>query len=243
MFDPFGDFEVAGYLRNFATEKDLAIVKAAEHALFRAQLPAALAHLAACRRVGYDDFLTVHQLLFGGLYPWAGMDRVAVMPDKAITKGTVYFCHPQDCRRAVEDGLTRAQERGQMATRPGFIMGLFAYGHPFLDGNGRTMLLVHAELCFRAGISVDWTRTRKDPYLQALTHEIEDPNAGHLDAYLAPFIGAPIPREQWHASVAVIRGLDGANVPDDAAAGYADPQVLSGSAEFERKRGYRSPDQ
>jgi cell filamentation protein len=65
-------------------------------------------------------------------------------------------------------------------------------------------------------------------------------SAGHLDAYLTPFIGAPIPREQWRASVAVMPGLDGADVQADAAAGYADPQVAEGYAAFERKRRYRS---
>jgi cell filamentation protein len=239
MFDPFGDFETAGYLRNTSAEKDLAVVKAVEHTLFRAQLPQALAFLAKCSTITYEDFLNVHGLLFSGLYPWAGRDRAAVIPEKAISKGPVYFCHPRDCRRAVEDGLRRAQGKGEMSTRPGFIMGLFAYGHPFLDGNGRTMLLVHSELCFRAGMSVDWTRTQKDPYLQALTQELESPNAGHLDAYLLPFVTAPIPRAQWQASVDIMPGLGGINIEADAAAGYSDPQVASGYAEFESKRGYR----
>lgn len=75
--------------------------------------------------------------------------------------------------------------------------------------------------------------------MQALTLEIEAPNPGHLDTYLLPFIGSPIPREQWQASVTAMAGLDGANVEADAAAGYADPKVASGYAEFERKRGYR----
>jgi hypothetical protein len=35
MFDPFGDFEIVGYLQNTGTEKDLEVVKVAEHALFR----------------------------------------------------------------------------------------------------------------------------------------------------------------------------------------------------------------
>lgn len=192
-------------------------------------------------RIGYDDFLAVHRILFGGLYPWAGTDRVELIPDKAITKGDVYCCHPRDCRRAIEDGLARAQERGQMADRPGLIMGLFAYGHPFLDGNGRTMLLVHAELCRRAGMSVDWTRTRTDDYLRALTREIEDSNGGHLDAYLTPFIGGVIPRQYWETSVAALPGLDGTDIPDDTAAGYADPAVAEGYAAFERKRDYPLP--
>ncbi|WP_226981161.1 Fic family protein [Vibrio litoralis] len=28
-------------------------------------------------------------------------------------------------------------------------MGFFAYGHPFIDGNGRIMLIIHNELCHR----------------------------------------------------------------------------------------------
>lgn len=39
MFDPFKDFDSAGYLHNFDGEKDLDIVKVAEHELFRAKLP------------------------------------------------------------------------------------------------------------------------------------------------------------------------------------------------------------
>jgi SpoVK/Ycf46/Vps4 family AAA+-type ATPase len=46
VFDPFGDFDTEGYLRNFDKEKDLEIVKIAEHELFRAQLPVALNFLA-----------------------------------------------------------------------------------------------------------------------------------------------------------------------------------------------------
>ncbi|UOD29693.1 Fic family protein [Massilia violaceinigra] len=240
MFDPFGDFEIAGYLRNFAGEKDLTIIKAAEHALFRAQLPVALEYLAQCPRIRYEDFCNVHRLLFSGLYPWAGVDRAQLIPDKAISKGPVYFCHPHDCHRAVEDGLSRAQEGRQLASRPGFIMGLFAYAHPFLDGNGRTMLLVHAELCFRAGMSIDWTRTQKEPYLQALTREIEAPAGKHLDTYLLPFLGPPVARHQWQASVTVLPGLEGGNVQADTAKSYADLEVASCYAQFERKRVYRS---
>lgn len=51
MFDPFGDFKTADYLRNTSAEKDLAVVKAVEHTLFRAQLPQALALLAKCRTI------------------------------------------------------------------------------------------------------------------------------------------------------------------------------------------------
>lgn len=239
MFDPFGDFAVAGYLRNVAAEQDLEIVKAAEHELFRAQLPAALGHLARRIRIEYDDFLEVHRIIFGGLYPWAGKDRAELLPDRAVTKGSVFFCHPRDCRRAVQEGLSQAQDKHQMAARPGFIMGMFAHGHPFLDGNGRVMLLVHAELCFRAGMSIDWARTSKTPYLQALTRELEDPRGQHLDAYLRPFLDAPLPRERWLQSAADLPGLGGTGTPMDAAAQYADPEVAQRYKDYEKRRGYR----
>lgn len=239
MFDPFGDFATAGYLRNFDQEKDLEIVKIAEHELFRAQLPAALDFLATRKRIEYSDFLEVHRILFEGLYPWAGKDRAEVLPTSAIKKGELYFSHPRDSKLAVMEGLSIAQDKKQMDKRPGFIMGMFAYGHPFLDGNGRTMLLVHAELCFRANMSVNWMRTNKHPYLDALTKEIQAPNDGHLDAYLKPFIESQIPRESWLQFVSDLPGLDGIDVQSDDSAGYSDPAIAKGYQEFERRRGYR----
>lgn len=239
MFDPFGDYASAGYLRNFDREKNLSIVKIAEHELFRAQLPVALEYLAGRKRIEYADFLEVHRRLFEGLYPWAGKDRAEVLPDKAVKKGSLYFCHPQSCERAVMEGLSVAQDKNEMAARPGFVMGMFAFGHPFLDGNGRTMLLVHAELCFRAGVSVNWLLTSKQPYLDALTLEIEAPNKGHLDQYLRSFITPQIPRENWLKSVPSLPGLDGVEVPADAAEGYTDPAIAEGYRDFENHRGYR----
>lgn len=237
-FDPFSDFETAGYLRNAAGEKDLDLVKIAEHQLFRAQLPTALKFLESRKQISYSDFLEVHRILFAGFYPWAGQDRAITFPDRAVLRGDVYFAHPMDCRRAVEVGLTMANIREQMRSRPGHIMGLFAYGHPFLDGNGRTILVIHTELCFRAGLSIDWTRISKTPYLQALTEEIKDPNGGHLDRYLRPYIDAPIARDQWLMSVDQIPGLDGTAGTANSTASYSEPDVAKKYREFEQQRRY-----
>ena len=111
--------------------------------MFRAQLPAALDFLAQKKRIEYLDLLKVHQILFEGLYPWDGKDRAEILPNSAIRKKGLYFSHPSECRLAVSEGLSFANDKKQMSNRPGFIMGMFAYGHPFLDGNGRTMLLIH----------------------------------------------------------------------------------------------------
>ena len=242
MFDPFGDYETAGYLRNTQGEKTLELIKIAEHQLFRAKLPEALEFLSAGKRIGYGDFLEVHRILFEGLYPWAGKDRAATLPDRAVTKGDVFFSHPRDCQKAVVEGLNLAQTAKQMATRPGFIMGMFAYGHPFLDGNGRTMLLVHAELCYRAKMSIDWIATAKAPYLDALTLELEEPNAGHLDNYLRPYVSKQIPRDAWLQAVSEMPGLDGANTGADESLPYSDPEVAKNYKEFEERRDYKIGD-
>jgi cell filamentation protein len=239
VFDPFGDFDTAGYLRNFEQEKNLRIVKIAEHELFRAQLPAALDYLSTRKRIEYQDFLEVHHILFKGLYPWAGKDRADVLPASAVKKGNLYFCHPLDCRQAVSEGLHIAQNKKQIATRHGFIMGMFAYGHPFLDGNGRTMLLIHAELCFRANLSINWLRTSKVNYLNALTREIESPDKGHLDNYLQPFVENQIPRSRWLETLVMLPGLDGNRMPSDDISEYSDPKTAQEYVDFDRSRDYK----
>ena len=242
MFDPFGDYALRGYLRNSENEKDLKIIKIAEHELFRAQLPAVLDFLASLKRIEYADFLEVHRILFSALYPWAGQDRKSILPERSISKGDVYFCHPKDCQRAIEQGLSYAQDKNLMIKNPGFVMGLFAYWHPFLDGNGRTMLLVHSELCFRANFSINWIATGKTAYLAALTREIEDPHAAILDDYLRQFIKEKIPRAQWLESINQLPGLDGVNQVFDDLGQYSDPDVVESYQAFERRRGLILPD-
>ncbi len=209
MFDPFDDFESAGYLRNVRKDKDPHIIKRFEHDLFEANIDIALAYLAQCERLGYEDFLKVHRILFADYYPWAGQDRAVTMPNGAVSKGPVLFSHPQSARLAVEHGLTQGQDQEMMANKPGEVMGLLAYGHPFLEGNGRTMLLVHIEMCHRAGFSIAWHKTDKAAYLDALSREIDAPGSGALDCYLFPFKGPCVPRQSWGADILAMRGLNG----------------------------------
>lgn len=149
MFDPFKDYDQAGYLRNRYGEKDPEIVRELEHALFRAGLDDALGYLAKRRTLAYADFLEVHRILFAAFYPWARQDRAVTTPNIAVSKADTVFSHPLDARRAVEEGLRIGQDKAALRQRPGEVMGWFAYGHPFLDGNGRTMLIIHSELCHR----------------------------------------------------------------------------------------------
>jgi cell filamentation protein len=208
-FDPFGDFATEGYLRNFEKEKDLAIVKRAENASFMTGLDEAFAHLAKSKVLTYGDVLTTHGILFGAIYPWAGQDRSQTAPKLTIKKGAVIFSNAPEIRAAVEYALRKGQDTAYMRAKPGEIMGYLAYGHPFLDGNGRTIMTVHSVLAQRAGFSIDWSATKKDAYLDALSKEIENPEKDHLDAYLKPFIRDPIAYAQLATAIVQAPGLDG----------------------------------
>ena len=208
-FDPFGDFATEGYLRNFEKEKDLAIVKRAEHASFTTGLDEAFASLAKVKTLSYDDVLKTHGILFGAIYPWAGQDRTQTAPKLTIKKGSVIFANAPEIRAAVEFALRKGQDKDYMKAKPGEIMGYLAYGHPFLDGNGRTIMTVHSVLAQRAGFSIDWSATTKNAYLDALTKEIENPPKGHLDAYLTPFMRDRIAYEALANAIVQAPGLDG----------------------------------
>jgi hypothetical protein len=71
MFNPFGDFESEGYLRNARKDKDESVIKLFEHNSFRANLDDALAYLAArktcstrtsSKSIGFCSSITTHGL-------------------------------------------------------------------------------------------------------------------------------------------------------------------------------------
>jgi cell filamentation protein len=242
-FDPFGDFETRGYLRNMFGEKDPGIMKHLEHSAFIAGVSDAFKHLQSVRRPSYDDVLKTHRILFGDIYPWAGQDRMQTAPEIAVSKGPVLFAHPRDARAAVEYGLRLGSEPKTMTARPGEVMGYLAFGHPFLDGNGRTIMVVHAALAERAGFSLDWTATSKSGYLGALTKEIAQPNAKHLDAYLKPFLRPAIGIDKLAEHLVNTRGLDGSSMEDNRVLGnISDPVIQAQYAAQRLQRQDRSRD-
>lgn len=227
-FDPFGDFETRGYLRNVARTKDMKIVRQMEHASFTTGLDAAFAKLASQKKLSYDDILGTHGILFEAVYPWAGQDRLTTAPRLVVSKGNdkgkISFAYPQDMRRAIDYGLDHGQDKKFMAAKPGEIMGYLAHGHPFLDGNGRTIMVLHCVLAQRAGFSIDWAETSKNDYLAALTKELEDPHKGCLDAYLKPFIKSAVSHGELAANIAAAPGLDGEG--EDTVLGTTDDPEL-----------------
>lgn len=238
MFDPFNDFAENGYLRNVRKDKDATIIKHVEHNLFRAKLNEALSFISSKKRVQYKDFLQIHRILFASYYRWAGQDRSITMPNQAVVKGDVIFCHPLDSKRAIDTGLLLGQNKPQMQNRFGEVMGLFAFGHPFLDGNGRAILLMHMELSYRAGFSISWADTAKSDYLDALGDEIKKPGRGILDSYLLQFKCPRIERQKWAQCILSMNGLNGLDSEDKIIGDLSDPSISDKYKKFEKLRGY-----
>jgi fido (protein-threonine AMPylation protein) len=95
-FDPFGDFERQGYLRNFAKEKDLDIVRRLEHTSFTTGIDAAFERLATVKTLSYPDVLETHRILFGAVYPRAGQDRLTTAPNLAVSRPFIRETVPAD---------------------------------------------------------------------------------------------------------------------------------------------------
>jgi cell filamentation protein len=175
-------------------------------------------------------------ILFNAVYPWAGQDRLTTAPDLAISKGPVLFAHPEHLQRAIDYALTHGQDKEFMREKPGVVMGYLAYGHPFLDGNGRTIMVVHGVMAQRAGSSIDWAATDKAGYLSALTEELDDPDKGHLDGYLKPFIRKAIGADRLAAEIALAPGLDGNDEQNEVLGKTSDPALKARYEQQELKR-------
>ena len=235
-FDPFGDFETQGYLRNLAKEKDPDIVRRLEHSSFMTGIDAALERLANVKHLSYADVLETHKILFEAVYPWAGQDRTTTAPDHAISRGPVLFAHPDNIQRAAHYALAHGQDREFMREKPGVIMGYLAYAHPFLDRNGRTIMVLHGVMAQRAGFSIDWATTGKADYLAALTKELDDPDKGYLDAYLKPYIRKAVPADRLAAEIAQVPGIDGTDEQNEILGNTSDPALKARYEQQELKR-------
>lgn len=230
-FDPFGDFETEGYLQNSLKLKDPVEVKESEHLSFEVSIEDALAYLAKKKTIDYKAVLKTHEILFSDFYPWAGKDRNELVPHLAVFKGSMddphhtLFERPELIKRSIEYAFKLAANKKRFRDYPGEVMGQMASAHPFLDGNGRSLLLVFMELCYRSRFAIDWSKTNKDEYLRALSDEIRDPFNGRLDSYLKPFITDISSRDEWPAMIGGIKGLDGLDKEGIVYANLDDPKI------------------
>lgn len=186
ILDPFGDYQTEGYLRNLFKEKDLEIVGHLETAAFETQVHQAIRFLRRQSTIQYEHITETHRQLFDSVYPWAGQDRSQNAPHIAIAKAgyNTLFAHPRDIRKAAEYALNRAKDIKYLHDHPGEIFGYLAHAHPFLEGNGRTILTVYADLCRRGGFHIKWEDIDKDTFLRALTDELLKPGSSMDELFL-----------------------------------------------------------
>jgi cell filamentation protein len=235
-FDPFGDLATRGYLRNVAQEKNVAIVRRLEHASFTTGLDEAFAQLAKRNPLAYADVLATHKLLFDAVYPWAGQDRATTSPDIAVSRGGVLFAHPKFIQNAIEHALTLGSDPKTMRARSGEVMGFLAHGHPFLDGNGRTIMVIHAVLGAARGLQYRLGRDRQECLSGRPDQGTRRSLQGLLDAYLEPYVRAPVPNLAVH--LAATKGLDGVTLGADTVQGRNDDPAVQAKYEQQRiKRG------
>ena len=128
--------------------------------------------------------------LFQSVYPWAGQDRSTTAPTIAIVKAgyKTLFAHPADVQRAAEHALHLGQDRNYLRGHPGEVFGYLAHAHPFLEGNGRTILTIFAELSRRAGFHIQWEAMDKTEFLETLTRELLQPGKATMDQFVLPFL-------------------------------------------------------
>jgi cell filamentation protein len=94
--------------------------------------------------------------------------------------GVIKFrCH-HSCRSSRNPRYPRAH--------PGEVFGYLAHAHPFLEGNGRTILTIFADLTRRACFHVEWEASDKDQFLETLTRERLGPGKLIMDQFVLPYL-------------------------------------------------------
>jgi cell filamentation protein len=125
-------------------------------------------------------YRAVHRHLFQDVYRWAGKYRtVRTAKDRSV------FCYPENIESEMERlFLTLSAEafaKGSnfdrfVAAAAEFLAELNAI-HPFREGNGRTQLSFLYLLGVRAGWSLDMTKVRAGPFMEAMVRSF----AGDLE--------------------------------------------------------------
>jgi cell filamentation protein len=221
VLDPWDDYETAGYLRNRFQEKDLSVVGRLETAAFEQEVPQTLRVLRRLPTLRYQHITETHRTLFSSVYPWAGEDRSVTAPNIAIAKGgySTLFAHPMTVQLAGQHALNLGQNEAYLREHPGEVFGYLAYAHPFLEGNGRTILTIYSELSRRAGFHVEWGSIDKTQFLETLTQELLKPGKSIMDELVLPYVRPGV------LSVDVTASRLGVNFKREQAASSADPKA------------------
>jgi cell filamentation protein len=187
VWDPFGDKDTRGILRNkFGIQKkdELDLV---EYTFIHKNIRKALGVLKREKEVDLRAWRRTHAVLFNDLYPWAGTIRSH--PVERVYRFNV----PENVERDANATFANARAEGFLINHLGEVYGELAFNHPFYDGNGRSLNLVFSEMARREGFGIAWDNFDKQSYLAHLTNAVFGCSYEGLTDYLK---GKVVPLEQ-----------------------------------------------
>lgn len=107
-----------------------------------------------------EHLCSIHNRLFGDVYPWAGQFRCA-----EISKGGMLFLpyaaiHQMICDVFSElhaEGLLQGLSKQAFAYRAAYYLGRINMIHPFREGNGRTQRILIDQLAELSDYAFEWS--------------------------------------------------------------------------------------
>ena len=189
-------------LRNLADIRDARLLESTEAALVASQAPRIETSSPAVNDL--KQLLSIHRILFGKLYPFAGKFRMHTgrMTKTRASGSTVVYCDsafipPQAdlifAALAAEKYLVGLNGQ-DFAQRAAYFYGEFDAIHPFREGNSRTLRLFFSAIAKNAGFQLDWRILAAEdlrPQLyaardRAVMHGDSVPLAALLSSILSP---------------------------------------------------------
>lgn len=136
VWDPFGDKDTRGILRNKFGIKNKDERDLVEYSFIHKNICKALEVLAREKQIDLRAWRRTHAVLFSDVYPWAGSIRT-----HQVERG-YRFNTPENVEREANAVFNKARTKGFLIENLGEVYGELAFNHPFYDGNGRSPNLV-----------------------------------------------------------------------------------------------------
>ncbi len=156
-------------LVNYFNIKDKTKLRKVEHFFVNARTCELFAH-PIDKPLSFSYLQSVHEHLFGDVYPSAGVLRTS-----NASKSTD-FCRPEYISKmsaelfaklGKDDFLKKIDDRDDFINDLAFYMGESEALHPFKDGNGRAIRFFFYRLIREAGYEVEWGEADPDRMLEA----------------------------------------------------------------------------
>ena len=191
-------------LKNLADIRDTNMLASTEAALVASQTPRIEASSPAVNDL--KQLLSIHKILFGKLYPFAGKFRIhtgrmtktrasgyaVVYGDSAFIPGQIDLIFNA---LVIEKYLT-ALDQQAFAKRTAYFYGEFDAIHPFREGNSRTLRLFFSGIAKTAGFQLDWhilaAEDLRQPLYAARDRAVMHGDAAPLAALFSSILSPPV---------------------------------------------------